>query len=431
MKKIISAFIFYCFPIRPLKRLIGISILSILFITNYSISQWNQLNSGSSVNLNKIQFVNSQTGWACGFQSMPTQYTIIKTTNGGTNWISQVPNLPSGNRFISLYFTDANTGYTAGADGLYKTTNGGTNYFAVTSTAIVVYDCFFVNANTGWIAQLDNAARIAKTTNGGINWTPMGAGLNSSEQISCVYFANENTGWCTGINTVYKTTNGGANWNAQTLPQTTLVNRVFAISSETAWILGYLTVLSTTNGGTNWVLKPIGTGNTPLSAYFLNANTGYVCTSPRNIFKTTNNGLNWIAQMTDTALVFNSIYFTSSDTGYVCGSSGKIYKTYNGGAIGIKPIGENIPEEFQLYQNYPNPFNPTTNIKYQITNNKLVTLKIYDILGKEVATLVNEKQSPGTYEVSFDGSQNPSGVYFYQLSIDNVQFSIKKMVLIK
>jgi hypothetical protein len=140
--------------------------------------------------------------------------------------------------------------------------------------------------------------------------------------------------------------------------------------------------------------------------------------------------------MSDTAQALYGIYFTAQDTGYVCGTSGKIYKTVNGGAIGIRKTENKIPEKFALEQNYPNPFNPMTNIRYSISSNvkgetSNVKLLVYDILGKEIATLVNEKQSPGTYEVTFDGAAYPSGVYFYQLSIDNVQFSIKKMALIK
>jgi hypothetical protein len=99
-------------------------------------------------------------------------------------------------------------------------------------------------------------------------------------------------------------------------------------------------------------------------------------------------------------------------------------------AVGISNINSNTPGEYRLYQNYPNPFNPSANIRYQITNNIFVNLKVYDILGKEVATLVNEKQSPGTYEVTFDGSGLSSGIYFYKLEAGNFS-DIKRMVLIK
>jgi hypothetical protein len=103
--------------------------------------------------------------------------------------------------------------------------------------------------------------------------------------------------------------------------------------------------------------------------------------------------------------------------------------------IGIRPISSEVPNRFMLYQNYPNPFNPSTNIKYQITKNvksetSNVKLIIFDILGKEVTTLVNEKQSPGTYEVNWDGTNYPSGVYFYTLTAGDF-VETKKMLMIK
>jgi hypothetical protein len=99
-------------------------------------------------------------------------------------------------------------------------------------------------------------------------------------------------------------------------------------------------------------------------------------------------------------------------------------------AVGINNISQNTPGEYKLCQNYPNPFNPNTIIRFKIKDSKFVTLKIYNILGKEVATLVNEKQSPGTYEVTFDGSSLSSGIYFYKLETENFS-DIKRMVLIK
>jgi hypothetical protein len=90
------------------------------------------------------------------------------------------------------------------------------------------------------------------------------------------------------------------------------------------------------------------------------------------------------------------------------------------------------PNNFELSQNYPNPFNPTTVIKYQVPNIKsqTITLKVYDAIGKEVATLVNEVQKPGIYKVSFDASNLSSGIYYYQLKTKNF-FEVKKMLLIK
>lgn len=117
---------------------------------------------------------------------------------------------------------------------------------------------------------------------------------------------------------------------------------------------------------------------------------------------------------------------------YICGSSldSTVIIKYNV-STGINNSVENIITDFKLYQNYPNPFNPSSNIKYQIKNNALITIKVFDILGKEIATLVNEKQKPGTYEVSFDGSNSPSGIYFYSLYVDGVKIDTKKLILLK
>jgi hypothetical protein len=86
--------------------------------------------------------------------------------------------------------------------------------------------------------------------------------------------------------------------------------------------------------------------------------------------------------------------------------------------------------QFSLSQNFPNPFNPTTTIKYKIPKRSFVTIKIYDILGNEVATLVNEEKIQGSYEVKFDGISLTSGIYFYQLKTDSF-FKTKKMMMLK
>ena len=100
------------------------------------------------------------------------------------------------------------------------------------------------------------------------------------------------------------------------------------------------------------------------------------------------------------------------------------------GSIGVNAISSTVPNDFILYQNYPNPFNPTTNIKFDLRKSTHTKLIIYNILGKEVATLVNEKLNAGTYEVSWNRSGYSSGIYFYKLIADDY-VDTKKMLLIK
>lgn len=103
---------------------------------------------------------------------------------------------------------------------------------------------------------------------------------------------------------------------------------------------------------------------------------------------------------------------------------------YTDTMVGINSISGNIPDEFKLYQNYPNPFNPVTNLGFGISNPGYVSLRVYDALGKEITALVNEKLSPGNYEVQFDGSNNPSGIYYYKLEAGSFS-EVKKMILLK
>ncbi|MEJ2617960.1 MAG: T9SS type A sorting domain-containing protein, partial [Ignavibacteriaceae bacterium] len=106
---------------------------------------------------------------------------------------------------------------------------------------------------------------------------------------------------------------------------------------------------------------------------------------------------------------------------------------------GVKDISNGLPNEFNLSQNYPNPFNPSTIIKYQILEEvrndnssglTSVCLSVFDVLGREVATLVNQKQKPGNYEVTWDASNHPSGVYFYKLQTGDF-IQTKKMILLR
>ncbi len=97
--------------------------------------------------------------------------------------------------------------------------------------------------------------------------------------------------------------------------------------------------------------------------------------------------------------------------------------------VGVKETGE-VPLTYALYQNYPNPFNPVTTIKYSIPNSERVVLKVYNILGQEVATLIDEEQRAGVYEFRFDASNLASGVYFYRLQAGKF-IDVKKMMLVK
>ncbi len=134
------------------------------------------------------------------------------------------------------------------------------------------------------------------------------------------------------------------------------------------------------------------------------------------MYQTTNGGSNWAGTRTKSQDL-HGIYFTDENTGYAVGSNGNIIKTTNGGGdpIGIEPLNNEIPERFELFQNYPNPFNPMTNVKIQMPKSGFVSLKVFDIMGREVENLVEENLKAGSYELEFNGMNRASGIYYYKL----------------
>ena len=115
---------------------------------------------------------------------------------------------------------------------------------------------------------------------------------------------------------------------------------------------------------------------------------------------------------------------------YFCNYDGSILRFAAAFPASVSDPAEGALREYALVQNYPNPFNPTTEIRYQIPATSYVTLKIYDILGREVSTLVNEVKQPGTYAVQWQANEVSSGIYFYQLRAPG-QIATRKMVVTK
>jgi hypothetical protein len=163
----------------------------------------------------------------------------------------------------------------------------------------------------------------------------------------------------------------------------------------------------------------------------------FVCGSDGKTFKSTDRGDNWTEQFTGITENLNAIDFFNDAIGYSVGRNGTILFTSNGG--GINSVDEVIePDRIFLGQNFPNPFNPSTNIEYKLNSRQYVQLKIFDVLGKEVTTLVSNEQPAGSYNVEFNpsltNSKQSSGIYFYKLSTTGEEghsVQTKKMIYLK
>jgi len=132
---------------------------------------------------------------------------------------------------------------------------------------------------------------------------------------------------------------------------------------------------------------------------------------------------------------YSHIFTTAGNNPYYCALHGGPGGQGMSGVIIVEnpvgvPVDELIADKFELQQNYPNPFNPTTSISFSIPSSAFTSLKVYDIIGNEVATLVNEEKTAGNYEVRFNASSLTSGTYFYKLSAGSFT-EVKKMILLK
>ena len=289
-------------------------------------SNWIIQTSGTANSLSSVYFTNANIGYAVGESG-----TILKTVNGGTNWTAQTSG--ASNNLCSVYFTNADTGYAVGGVTILKTINGGTNWTEQQSgTTLTFYSVYFTDANTGYTVGV--SGKILKTINGGTNWTLQTSG--TSNYLYSVYFTDANTGYAVGESgKIIKTVNGGTNWTVQTSGTTSKqLSSVYFTDANTGYVVGASgTILKTINGGTNWTVQTSGTTNSLNSVYFTDANTAYAVGASGTILKTVNAGTNWTAQTNSNAGTtnqLNSVYFTDSNTGYTVGASGTILKTVNG-----------------------------------------------------------------------------------------------------
>jgi hypothetical protein len=257
--------------------------------------------------------------------------------------------------------------------------------------------------------------------------------------LRSVQFIDNNQGWIAGFGgTILHSINGGINWEAQNSSTTMDLYELSFINNMDGWAVGNNgTIIHTINGGVPIELVSfsaiVDVNNVTLSwitASELN-NSGFEI-QRKNLIEY--NDWQKIAFIEGKGTATASQYYTFVDENVTNGSNQYRLKqldydgTFEYSNIIQAEVGS--PIEISLEQNYPNPFNPTTTIKYQIPERSFVTIKVYDVLGNEIETLVNEEKPAGSYEIEFNGTGLPSGTYFYQLQAGSF-VETKKMVLMK
>lgn len=410
--------------------------LKLIFLLSFNIaySQWMLQPTGVSSYLRDIDFINEQTGWVCGDGG-----TILKTTNGGNNWVTKNAGVP-GKPLSGIHPVNENVVYCVGwFETIVKTTDGGDNWIIIENApwgkGSSYESCFFIDENTGWIGS--SGQRVRKTTDGGNSF------INYSNVVIIrdMYFKDHFNGiGVSEVTYISKTSDGGENWSSYMIPTRGNIYRISILEDDET---GFLVtsrdaIFKTTNFGISWdsvgfipnVISQL------YSSSFSSDSIGWAGSISgvgiAQLFKTTNGGRNWTYQNQSNIRSYNDIFALSDSVVWTCGGFGTIFHTKTGGdtVVNITQISDIVPGNFQLFQNYPNPFNPVTNIEFDLPVGNFVVLKIYDINGREVKTLVNEFKPAGRYIYSFYAGELSSGIYFYKIISGNFN-ETKRMILIK
>jgi photosystem II stability/assembly factor-like uncharacterized protein len=364
--------------------------------------------------------------YACG-----SNETILGTKDGGINW-QKYYSSPE-NIHLNAITAFNNEIWSVGEQGkvVYSTDNGN-NWVEKTIAGKWLSDIIFLSDGTGYIAgSADSTGAIFSSTDGGETWN-LKKSFTNLWSVDKIKFSSDNLGWAVGSpQSIMRSTDKGLTWE-------TVVDSIFAVSNiaisgDTAWFTYYNKVLRTIDAGKTWEsFKVFDYNNVIFSGCdidFVNSIVGYVSAYDSRIFKSTDGGISWNKEDIPNGLNNFAIDFIDENIGWAFGYPGTILKR-DPNYTSVNNHKEFLPSDFYLNQNYPNPFNPTTIINYSIPKASFVTIKVYDILGREITTLVNEQKSPGNYNVQFNASRFSSGVYFYRMQAgDFVQ--TKKLVLLK
>ena len=433
-----------------------------LFPAWYTLSN-SPLSGGGNSRFDDVRFMNPMTGWVVSV----SDGAIFKTVDGGVSWTQQIQSDDEFGYhvgFRSVTFVNESRGWAGNLNfhnspipgrSLFESTNGGTKWLNISNRIsgpdpAGICGLWAVNEQLIYgVGRWNGPPMFIKTTDGGNSWTsrdmrPLVTGLVD------VYFFSADTGLIVGGNGIGSSIEEQQNSRAA--------------------------VLYTTDGGANWtkVYESASLGRNCWKISFPSRNVGYIATQGTNdaglVLKTTDGGLTWKEKFVGSGLGFSGIGFVSDTHGWV--GATETYTTFDGGdtwslangvgshinrfrilndtlgyAVGLRvykfspistepespgtPIKGPVPTRFQLRQNYPNPFNPSTNIIVDMPRGSNLTVKIFDVLGREVANLFSGALQSGTHTLAWEPSGKiPGGVYFYRVEAEGF-IATKKMVLLK
>lgn len=366
------------------------------------------------------------------FVLMNNDKGVYKTSDDGVRWQQINNGLKSfkGFTFITKY---NNQIFVGGLNGFYQTPTFSTNWVKSTLDQTIRY--LFVDNKNYYAGGVDNfdETLVYYSNDSGATWNCshlMAFGfVNNFHKVGTRLLAGHQSSG------VLKSDDGGKNWSETS-------GGLDNAGAKNVWKIGETNnyLFAATHGSIYRTQKSISPYQWQQAAFFntdiydmlvTKGDTIYVAPYGEGVYVSSNGGDSWWSE-NDGLLDLNIISLAESGGSKIyCSSlSGGIYSRTKSTITSVGNESPSIPSDIKLYQNYPNPFNPTTTIQYQVATTSFVKISVFDVLGKEIESLINREQSPGNYKITFNGSNLSSGIYFYQLRAGDL-IQTKKMILMK
>lgn len=367
---------------------------------------WIELNCGISVTLTTVEFIDENRGWVAG-SAVDDKTTIAHTKDAGENWEFRIPaGFADYVQIMDIDFIKKNDdsgirGFAAGGLGHISITDDlGENWEIVSGNCGEgnFWSCCIIDENTGWFVGMPSATNyytILKTSDAGLSFENQVNPTEPEQPLREVCFIDNMRGLAVGlVGTILYTDNGGETWEARP------------------------------NDGYRWE-----------SVYLLPSGKAWAVGDRGKIAYSEDFGYTWEMQQSNVDCELWEVFFINDNEGWIVGGGigkpGVILHTTNSGKVVNIEEMDASGERFILMQNHPNPFKNSTRISYMIEYPGFTAVKIFDLLGNEVISYVNDFQEEGKYDIEINGDDFKEGFYFYQLVIDDIPLKTRRMLILR